>query len=365
MKLEFHQLDRRYEHLRARNRKQQQRLLASIAASGQQTPIIVVTIADQPNRYQVIDGYARIAALEQLGRDTVDAVVWDLSEADALVLERSMRWREHETAIEQGWLLAELEQRFGYRLQELARCFDRSLSWVSRRLALVEAIPEAVQQRIRTGEISAHVAMKYLVPVARANAADCERMAAVFAKHAFSTRQAGEIYAAWRDASPSIRQRILEAPELFLKAQHEVEPEPATAAEELLRDLTMIVAIANRASRRWTRAAPQMSANELESAQRKIDSAVKDLTGLSERIDKEQDHVEPKPTDRDSGTPRPGRLETRDRPRIERLAIERAQSAALQVRAVAPDCTDRESRTLAATDSRRVDSVQRQSGASP
>ena len=31
----------------------------------------------------------------------------------------------YETALEMGWLLAELEQRFGYSLDELARRFDR------------------------------------------------------------------------------------------------------------------------------------------------------------------------------------------------------------------------------------------------
>src|SRR5580700_6052347 len=84
MRLEFHQLERRLEHLRVRRPERQRRLLASLAASGQQTPIIVVP-AEQPDRYLVIDGYQRVAALEQLGRDTVDAVVWSLSEAEALL----------------------------------------------------------------------------------------------------------------------------------------------------------------------------------------------------------------------------------------------------------------------------------------
>src|SRR2546428_12442474 len=215
MKLEFHQLDRRYEHLRARSPERQRRLLVSLAASGQQTPIIVVAVSD---RYLVIDGYKRVAALEQLSRDTVEAVVWDMNEADALVLDRSMRFSEQETALEQGWLLQELEQRFGYSREYLARRCDRSGSWVSRRLALVEQLPETVQQRVRAGEISAHVAMKYLAPVARTNLKDCQRMAEVFSKHRFSSRQAGELYAAWRDAVASIRQRILDSPELFLKA---------------------------------------------------------------------------------------------------------------------------------------------------
>jgi len=53
------------------------------------------------------------------------------------VLVRSLRMGERETALEEGWLLAELERRFGYGLEELARRFDCSVSWVSRRLALV------------------------------------------------------------------------------------------------------------------------------------------------------------------------------------------------------------------------------------
>ena len=365
MKLEFHQLDRRYEHLRARNRSHQRRLLASLAASGQQTPVVVVAIPDQPNRYQVIDGYKRIAALEQLGRDTVEAVVWDMSEADALVLERSMRLSERETALEQGWLLSELDERFGYSLDDLARRFDRSISWVSRRLALVEQIPQTVQQRVRNGAISAHVAMKYLIPVARANASDCERMAQAFAKHRFTSRQAGQIYTAWRDASPSIRQRILDSPELFLKAQEQVEPQPASSAEELLRDLTMVVAITNRANRRLARAAPLMSENEFESAQRKIESALKDLTRLSERIEKEQEHVEPKSTHGDSGTPRPGDLETRDRAGTEAVASERPQSPSVEVIGIAHSSPDRESRSLSGPDSGTVGLMQRQSRPGP
>src|SRR6266852_7642578 len=103
MKLEFHQLDRCYEHLRARNPERQRRLLASLAASGQQTPIVVVAVSEKPDRYPVIDGYKRVAALEQLGRDTVEAVVWPMSEAAAVVLDRSLRLSERETALEVGW----------------------------------------------------------------------------------------------------------------------------------------------------------------------------------------------------------------------------------------------------------------------
>ena len=157
MQLEFHQLDRPWEHLRVREPHRQRRLPASLADSGQQTPIVVVVSKDNPERYlgagvesaSVIDGYKRIAALQQLGRDKVEATVWAMTEAEALLLDRTLRFSQQETDLEQGWLLAEMEQRFGYGIDELACRFDRSTSWISRRLGLVELLPEAIQQQVR------------------------------------------------------------------------------------------------------------------------------------------------------------------------------------------------------------------------
>ena len=142
--LEFHQLDRRLAHLRVRHPARFRHLLASLAETGQQTPIVVI---QQTARYLVIDGHQRIAALEQLRRDTVDAVVLDtVNEAEALLLVRSLRMNsEPETALEQGWLLAEMEAKLGYTIEELARRFDRSPTWVTRRLSLVDTLSESIQ----------------------------------------------------------------------------------------------------------------------------------------------------------------------------------------------------------------------------
>ena len=125
MQLEFHQLDQRWEPLRVRQPHRQRRLLASLAEAGQQTPIIVVTAPDDSARYLVVDGHKRIAALRQLGRDTVEAAVWAMSEAEALLLERSMRMSQQESTLEQGGLLAEMQRRFGYSREELAQRFDQ------------------------------------------------------------------------------------------------------------------------------------------------------------------------------------------------------------------------------------------------
>jgi hypothetical protein len=41
---------------------------------------------------------------------------------------------------------------------------------------LVRTLPDAVQQHVQAGQLVPHAAMKYFVPVARANAADCVRL---------------------------------------------------------------------------------------------------------------------------------------------------------------------------------------------
>jgi ParB family chromosome partitioning protein len=366
MQLEFHQLDRRWEHLRVRRPHRQRRLMASLAESGQQTPIVVVAAEGQLGRYLVIDGYKRIAALEQLGRDTVEAVVWPMGEAEALLLDRSLRFSEHETALEQGWLLAEMEQRFGYGLDELSRRFDRSVSWVSRRLALVELLPEAIQQQVREGKISAHVAMKFLVPVARINLEDCQRMAAAFAQHHCNTRQAGQLYAAWRGGPPVIRQRLLDEPALFFKAQRQAEPK-ATAAPvaELLRDLEMAAAIVNRAARRLAGAA-EMDGQQREAARRQIERMENQLRRLAGRIPQEQEpHVESSATHHDFGTDRPGGEQTRNRADVGNLPSDGAQSRAIELHRGSGDSAGRESRTLPATDPGAFQRLQGESRASP
>ena len=363
MQLEFHQLERRWEHLRLREPHRQRQLMASLAESGQQTPIIVVPAENDGSRYVVIDGYKRIAALEQLRRDTVEAIVWEMSEADALLLERSLRFSRQECALEQGWLLSEMAHCFGYSLEELARRFDRSVSWVSRRLALVELLPEAIQQQVREGGIAAQTAMKYLVPIARLSVEDCDRMAAAFARQRCDARQAAQIYDAWRQGSRTVRERILSQPELFLKAQRQPPAPAATQAAALQRELETVATILRRASGRVAEAAAEMNDEQQQQAQQDIESARKELDRISQRI--ADDNAEPVAENHDSGTERKRSFKTRDRARAEGFAAECTQGAALELRLGAGDSPGGESRTVPGTDPRAFPRLQRESRASP
>jgi ParB family chromosome partitioning protein len=249
MELELHQLDRRYEALRTRSAKRERRLIASLSEVGQQTPIVVVRDGE---RWVVVDGYKRVRAAHRLGHDVVRAAEWMLGELDALVLERVMRGGEGDSAIEQGWLLRELVQRFGLGQDELGRRFDRSTSWVSRRLGLVTELPVSVQEEVRAGAIGAHAAMKYLVPLARANAADCEALGRAMRKLRPTSRQVAELYGAYMGGNAAVRERVVQEPALVLKARAELGRVGGklTGTEELLHDLRVVSSVARRAVRR-------------------------------------------------------------------------------------------------------------------
>lgn len=352
MQLEFHQLDRRLENLRVRHPARQRRLVASLAEAGQQTPIVVI---EQAGRYLVIDGHKRVAALQQLGRDTVEAVVWEMSEAEALVLERSMRTSQAETALEQGWLLEEMESRLGCAVEELARRFDRSRTWVASRLALVETLPQPVQQLVREGRIAPAIAMRYLAPVARVNGEHCQRMAETFA-HAtqpWTARQAGELYRAWRNANRAMRERIVAAPEIYRKAQ-----QPSSSLE---KQLNQIAAIAQRALADLESPPPVSS-----SARRKIERAIELLSELKERIEEpEHSHADPSPTHGDCATACATSAQARDRATAGDLPAKRPPSAEGELDRRAEDRAGREGGPLPPADPRVAAGVQGQSRASP
>ena len=365
MELEFHQLDLRYESLRVRRPVRERRLLASLAERDQQVPVVVVAIPEEVNRFIVIDGYKRIRALKRLRRDTVHAAVWDMSETEALILDRSLRTAEGETALEQGWLLAELHRSFNLSLHELALRFDRSTSWVSRRLALVRELPESVQQKVRDGSIGAAAAMKYLVPVARVKRRDCERMAEAIARNQFSTREVKMLYEAWRKGPVSARERVVAEPNLFLRARREIEQEDPAPAEELKRNLDIIGAVARRTLRQWKETAGRLDCSQRAQALLCLEQTMADLSRLSDQIEKENRNAESKPENDNTGaSPQRGESSS-DRPADERLTHVREKSDSFGIGRAACHPAAGESGSLPAGNPRAVCGMQRESGPSP
>lgn len=228
MQLELGQLDRKYAPLRMLSEPRLGALMASLASVGQQSPALIVQ-PDPAAAPVLIDGYRRALALAKLGQDTIEAVRLELSEADALVLRHRMAASNGTSALEDGWLLRELQDRHGVSQRELAQRLSRSVSWVSRRLGLVDDLPEQLQQLVRDGRVAPQAAMKHLLPLSRANRAVVVRLATAMASRSWSVREVMALVRGWRAAAIDKRSQIEANPELFCRA-----------AEEFARELPVL-----------------------------------------------------------------------------------------------------------------------------
>ena len=255
MEIEWHQLETKYAGLRIADRSRIARLVASLYAHGQQQPVLVVRAggpADAVARYVLIDGYARVAALAELQRDSVEATVLALTEAEALLLAFRLERNRARSAIEEAWLLRELLEGHAMAQRALAPVLGRSPSWVSRRLALLAVLPAAAEEAVRAGTVPAYAAMKYLVPLARANTAQCEQLVTQLGRRCVSVRQLARLYAGWRAGTAAQRHAIVARPWLYLDVDEQQEAsaapaDPATEREQhLLRDLGVLAAICRR-----------------------------------------------------------------------------------------------------------------------
>jgi ParB/RepB/Spo0J family partition protein len=309
MDVEFHQLDLRFETLRARSQDVERRLLGALAECGQQVPIVVVADGD---RFVVIDGYKRIRALRRLGRDLVSVVVWPLTVAEALIVERASHRGAAPSALEHGWLLAELSERHGLTGEELARRFGRSASWVSRHLGLIREIPEAIQEQVREGRLPAQAVMKHLLPVCRVRREAGLSLAAAAVRDHLSSRDLGELCRAWLKASAPIRARLLADPGLFLRSQRALASSapPRPSPDGPRRDLEVALALLRRATRSLSEQKPQ-DVEELRGLATDVGAALQRLTHKLAEVD--QDHAEAHRAHHDPGALRTGDAPAQDR----------------------------------------------------
>lgn len=239
--MELNHLDLRHEALRIVDRGRVARLAASIGQEGQRSPVLVASGG------VLVDGFHRVEALRQLGRDEVATVELAVGEAEALILAWRLETGRRKTALEDGWLLAELAEHHARPVSALAAEFRRPRSWVSERLGLARALPATVQSAVREQRVPAQAAMKCLVPMARVDAAACASMVSALTEPV-SKRQVELLYGAWRKADAEGRRRIVDAPMLLLRvAEAEPGPRAADAEEQLAQALEGVAGLCRKA----------------------------------------------------------------------------------------------------------------------
>lgn len=301
--IELHTLDLRYAELRTRDRVRETRLAAEIGRDEQRSPVLVVESGGRP---VLIDGFARVEALRQLGRDTVRAVVLGLGEAEALVLRHRLAADTRVSAIEDGWLLRELVETHGKSQQDVGTELRRSTSWVSRRLALVRVLPAAVQEAVRRGTVSPNAAERHLVVLARANRRHCEQLVARLGTHRLTVREAQHLVLAWKAGDATTRERIVEQPLLYLKTTAaEDEGDPLDGDDVALLDtLEAIAGSCRRAKKQVRSGAVGRLSHRREALCRAWTESSASFAGLDDLMREEGVHAGRNDTNDDPAAPR-------------------------------------------------------------
>jgi len=216
LRIDLHALIPRFAPLRLHDPARLARLVASIEQKGQLMPVVAVPEADKTGHWVLIDGYRRREALQRLGADRIWVDVWARSVDEALLTSLARGPERAWEAIEEAALIAELSSR--HSLQAIAQQLGRDVSWVSRRLSLIKALPEDLLDAVRKGRISLWAATRILAPLARANAEHARTLLAQLEQQPLSTRELGRLYEQYRQASKVQRRRLVENPALFLTA---------------------------------------------------------------------------------------------------------------------------------------------------
>ncbi len=196
--------------------KRIQKLAASISRHGQLEPLITVA---EKKKFILMDGYQRYGALCYIGSDTADITTIESSEEQSLLQLLTQRGERQWEAIEEAGIIQELYHRFNYSFSEIGKKTGRDKSYVKRRLDLIESLPEEILKRVLSGAVSTWAASRVLVPLARANAEDAEKLATHLDKSSLSTRQLKTFYEHYQKSNRKVRKRMIESPSLFIKTR--------------------------------------------------------------------------------------------------------------------------------------------------
>jgi ParB-like chromosome segregation protein Spo0J len=235
--LDLHRLELRFAATRVAEPQAVHRIAASLERCGQLVPCVVVNdprpAEAGEERLVLIDGYRRVAALRRLGRDSVGVECWACDLTTALIGVLTRTQDRAFAVIEQALLLRELCIGQGLSQHELAGRCGHDVSWVNRRLQLLQALPDSVLAAVCAGQLSSWAANRVLVPLARANIEHAERLLQALARQPLSTRELRGWFEHYQTASHATRARMVNHPSLFLQA---LQDRHAQQSGEQLRD---------------------------------------------------------------------------------------------------------------------------------
>jgi len=320
--VDLHRLDLRFADVRLLEPRAVDALARSIEHSGQLIPCIAVP-DDDSDRLVLVDGYRRILALRRLGRDTACVESWACDLAQALLTVLARANGRPMAALEEALLLRELVHGQGLSERDVARRSGRDVSWVSRRLQLVCALPDVLLVAVRKGDLSTWAATRVLAPLARANTEHAEQLLSALAATSLSTRELQCWFQHYQRTPSATRAHMVEHPRLFIEALHARDEQRtdtrlrAGPEGQCATDIRQLLALIKRLRRYLLTLTPKDLPEPLMTALARLSTAIAALQSDLARYPNHDTHPDPRCC---SNFADPGQEPARNQPRAEAVA---------------------------------------------
>jgi len=150
------EIDKNYARLRLIHPQADATIVESIRKYGQLSPVVVGRA--KGDRYELVDGFKRFRACQQLGFKSVKVRVLDTGvralKAAIICLNRKAG---SVTDLEEAMVVQSLFREDGLTQVEIATLLARHKSWVCRRISLIERLCEEALGHIRLGLVSTSI----------------------------------------------------------------------------------------------------------------------------------------------------------------------------------------------------------------
>ena len=240
--VDLERLGERLRELRLCDPAAVERMGQSLSRHGQLT---AVTVFDDGELFQIVDGFKRVHAAQRLGWRSVGVCVLSVGEAEAAAAIATLHHRRELTDLEEGWLVRWLYREHGLSQGAIARLMGKHKSWVSRRLMLAESLDTAVQADVRLGLLSPRAALS-VSALPRGN----QRQAAeLIVTHGLTTRQAESLVRCLRAlGSDEERELALQRGSLegVVTSRRPVCARPRSEGEQLMADVATLLRVGVR-----------------------------------------------------------------------------------------------------------------------
>jgi len=134
--------------------------LASVAAEGVLVPIYVRPVKDKaPIRYEIVAGARRFAASQQTGRKTIRAIVSEMSDARAALIQATENLRRRDLSLQEECRAIVRVLDYGIPAEVLAERIGEDVEWVQNRLKLL-ALPDKAFAAVDDKSLSVAMALR-------------------------------------------------------------------------------------------------------------------------------------------------------------------------------------------------------------